>query len=89
MEQDSGEPSGDRDIELPTGQLRVSGMPIQPTVESANETLRYRLTDACSAQIAFNGPVTQAAVDKLVKLLELSKDAFPETTPPQPHDKPN
>ena len=42
------------------------------------ETLRYRLGKNCTVQVAFDGQVTQDAVEKLCAFLKLGKDAYPE-----------
>lgn len=43
---------------------------------SARE-LRFSISRDSEAQVIFHGPVTQEAIDKLSKLLELQKDTFP------------
>ena len=45
------------------------------------ESLRFRVSQGCMAEVAFDGPVTQRAIDKLIKQLELVKDDYPELVP--------
>ena len=42
------------------------------------EVLRYRISRDSHAAIRFTGPVTKGAVRKLIKLLELTVDDYPE-----------
>jgi hypothetical protein len=42
------------------------------------DELRFRLSPNSIANVVFDGPITQQAVAKLIALLELSKDTFPE-----------
>ncbi len=51
-----------------------------PLSESFTETLSYRIAADCSAHIQFDGPITQEAIKKLIALLELNADVFPEKT---------
>jgi len=39
--------------------------------------LRFNISRNSEAHVIFSGPVTQEAIDKLAKLLELQKDTFP------------
>jgi hypothetical protein len=51
-----------------------------PTVETsafAGETLMLRISRDSQVQITFNGRVTQEGIDKLVALLNVSKDNYP------------
>lgn len=48
---------------------------------SSDETLKYRLGMDCSAEVAFTGPVTQKNIRKLIALLQLNADAYPEDLP--------
>jgi hypothetical protein len=89
------EGKGDVQVQPDAGQLALSSKAPKVVVEAVGsaqglgtasavglgveEVLRYRLTDVCSAQIQFDGPVNQAAIDKLVGLLNLQKDAYPES----------
>jgi len=41
--------------------------------------LRFNISRDSEAQVIFKGPVTQEAIDKLAKMLELQKDTFPTT----------
>ena len=41
--------------------------------------LRFNISRDSEAQVIFRGPVTQEAIDKLAKMLELQKDTFPTT----------
>jgi len=57
-----------------TSQPPAVGLP-----PSSGEILRYRLSKECTVDVAFSGPITQSAIDKLRAYLDLSKDAYPET----------
>jgi hypothetical protein len=60
---------------------RESPIPIE------GKELRFNISRDSEAQVIFSGPVTQEAIDKLAKLLELQKDTFPtkeELERPQP-----
>jgi len=50
----------------------------------ADQELRFKISANSEARIAFRGEVTAEAIDKLIKLLELSKDTFPSTSEPRP-----
>jgi hypothetical protein len=54
-------------------QLHALGVP----VPNAGKELRFNISRDSEAQVIFRGPVTQEAIDKLAKLLELQKDTFP------------
>jgi hypothetical protein len=45
--------------------------------EKVDQELRFRISADSEALISFWGEVTQEAIEKLIKLLELSKDTFP------------
>lgn len=53
--------------------------PVLPvTVEpEADQELRFKISADSDARISFRGEVTFEAIEKLIKLLELSKDTFP------------
>jgi hypothetical protein len=53
--------------------LAVLGVPIPDD----GKELRFNISRDSEAQVIFRGPVTQEAIDKLAKLLELQKDTFP------------
>jgi hypothetical protein len=53
--------------------LAVLGVP----VPDDGKELRFNISRDSEAQVIFRGPVTQEAIDKLAKLLELQKDTFP------------
>ncbi len=42
------------------------------------EWLRHRLSVDCQVDVYFYGPVTVAAIENLIKHLELGKDVYPE-----------
>lgn len=42
------------------------------------ELLNFRVSQDCTVQIIFDGLVTQAAIEKLIRKLELSKDEYPQ-----------
>jgi hypothetical protein len=44
---------------------------------SSNQELKFRLSADSDVKLIFRGDVTQEAVTKLIKLLELSMDTFP------------
>jgi hypothetical protein len=46
-------------------------------VEGAAEVLRFRISPECTVRIAFYGHVSQSAIDKTIKHLELVKDNYP------------
>ncbi|MBV9385633.1 MAG: hypothetical protein JOZ78_04300 [Chroococcidiopsidaceae cyanobacterium CP_BM_ER_R8_30] len=48
------------------------------TPGSFGQTLMYRIADNCSVRIQFDGPVVREGIEKLIALLELSADAFPQ-----------
>jgi hypothetical protein len=52
---------------------RLLGAPEQ----TQGKELRFNISRDSEAQVIFHGPVTQEAIDKLAKLLELQKDTFP------------
>jgi hypothetical protein len=54
-------------------QLHALGIP----VPGQGKELRFNISRDSEAQVIFYGPVTQEAIDKLAKLLELQKDTFP------------
>ena len=41
------------------------------------ETLKVRVSPQCTATLLFDGPVTQRAIDKLLRQLELARDDYP------------
>lgn len=48
----------------------------------ADQELRFKISPESEARIRFNGEVTQQAIEKLIKLLEISKDTFPSSGQP-------
>ncbi len=50
-----------------------------PPVPGEGKELRFNISRDSEAQVIFRGPVTQEAIDKLAKMLELQKDTFPTT----------
>jgi hypothetical protein len=56
-----------------------SAIPMASQVEKdlGESVVGFKLTSECGARIEFLGQVTQEAIDKLIKHLELSKDAYP------------
>jgi hypothetical protein len=53
--------------------LAALGVPIPRD----GKELRFNISRGSEAQVIFTGPVTQEAIDKLARLLELQKDTFP------------
>lgn len=51
--------------------------------DEETEVLSVRLSEDSWARTVFTGNVTQAGVDRLIKLLELQKDTFPTQSPPR------
>lgn len=49
------------------------------TVPGSGKELRFNISRDSEAQVIFYGPVTQEAIDKLAKMLDLQKDTFPTT----------
>jgi len=60
-EQDQGEVSQDQNKHAPSNQKH----------------LRFQISRDCEAEVVFRGKITQEGIDKLCKLLDLSKDVFP------------
>lgn len=50
----------------------------RPVPAGFTDVLQYRVALDCRAQVCFEGPVTQAAIRKLIAHLELSMDDFPQ-----------
>jgi hypothetical protein len=46
-------------------------------LEGFTEDLNYRISDDCKVRVLFSGKVTQEAIEKLIRYLELGKDDFP------------
>lgn len=53
--------------------------PIRPGEQHLppSEVLQFRLTPNVSVKISFEGTVTSGAIDKLAKILEITKDSYP------------
>lgn len=45
--------------------------------ETPQESLKMRVSKDCVVSLSFSGPVTQSAISKLIKKLEISKDEYP------------
>jgi hypothetical protein len=60
--------------------LSALGVP----VPGDGKELRFNISRGSEAQVIFRGPVTQEAIDKLARLLELQKDTFPTEAELQP-----
>ena len=43
-----------------------------------SESLQFKISEDAETKVLFRGRVTQEAIDKLVKLLQLSKDTYPK-----------
>lgn len=60
----------------------VSGQALNETVKPIpaprQETIRVRVAPDCVACVIFEGPLTRAAIEKLIANLELTRDVFPE-----------
>lgn len=54
--------------------------PVYPIVEpEEDQELRFKISADSEARVIFKGEVTQQAIEKLIKLLDLSKDTFPSS----------
>ena len=51
-----------------------------------SDYLRFPIGRDCEVIIQFFGPVTQEAIDLLLKTIELSRDCFPKAEEPKPFD---
>ena len=58
--------------------INVPDVPGASPQDVASEVLRYRISRNSHASVAFTGPVTKQAVEKLIKLLELSAEDYPD-----------
>lgn len=58
-------------------EFRMQEAPLLPDA-SASETLLFRLSRDCSVKMSFDGKVTTKGIEKLIALLDLNKDAYPE-----------
>ena len=69
-----------RDQDMPQTAERRAPLRTPPVVASGKpeEEIRYRLSPNCLVTLSFDGPVTQATVEKLRKFLEIGKDAYPK-----------
>jgi hypothetical protein len=57
--------------------------PVYPIVEpEEDQELRFKISADSEARVIFRGEVTQQAIEKLMKLLDLSKDTFPSSGQP-------
>jgi hypothetical protein len=56
---------------------RSSSLPPSALKEREAEELKWRISQDCGVQIRFEGHVTREALQKLVALLDLSKDDYP------------
>lgn len=54
-----------------------SGMSQVTVYDEGDEVLDFRLAKESKAKVVFTGEVTQEAIDKLIALLNLSKDGYP------------
>ena len=50
-------------------------MPVEKDL--GDSVVGFKLSEECGVRVEFSGQVTQEAIDKLIKHLELSKDAYP------------
>ncbi len=48
-----------------------------PNLESGGTVLSFKISQDSEARIIFSGHVTQEAIEKLIRLLDISKDTFP------------
>ena len=60
---------------------------MQEEKDESGRELRFNLSTDSSARIVLSGSITQEAIRKLIKLLEISTDTFPSTMPPQGNPK--
>lgn len=65
--------------------LYALGVSLPPL--DASKQLRFNISRGSEAHVIFRGPVTQEAIEKLAKLLELQKDTFPTEAELQPVEK--
>lgn len=49
-----------------------------PAALTSEEVLQYRLAANCTVRVLFDGAVTQKKIEKLIALLKLNADAYPE-----------
>jgi hypothetical protein len=59
-------------------QARTEDARLKPpgTLRTVKEILTQRVSPDCMAQVVFEGPVSQKAVEKLIAYLELAKDSY-------------
>lgn len=62
---------------LPTQAQLFGDMSETSELTNSNQELKFRLSSDSDVKLMFRGDVTQEAVTKLIKLLELSMDTFP------------
>lgn len=62
---------------IPTQAQLFTDTPAASEPTGSNQELKFRLSSDSDVKLIFRGEVTQEAVTKLVKLLELSMDTFP------------
>mgnify|MGYP006437255605 CR=1 FL=1 len=46
--------------------------------EMVEEKLEYRISRSARVELRFHGPVTRESIEKLIKLLEITKDDYPD-----------
>jgi len=61
---------------VPSASFSPSGS-ASPSFAPPGETLEYRIADDCKVNLTFSGPVTQQAIEKLIKYLNLGLEDFP------------
>jgi hypothetical protein len=63
---------------IDTGQNTKDASPVSGTKGQAEqEVLQQRIGRDCIARVLFQGRLTQEAIDRLIKYLELTKDTLP------------
>jgi len=70
---------GRENLHVQRGQ--VGRLPEAQIGRHAEPDLKFPIGPDCVVVIDFKGPVSQRAIDKLIKQLELVKDNYPVTTP--------
>jgi hypothetical protein len=60
-------------------EVPMEPVPSRPIKDTGEQSLKMRISRDCMATLTFQGPVTQGAIRKLIALLDLSRDDYPET----------
>jgi hypothetical protein len=86
MQSGQNRPTSEPSRQTTPHSYRVERMPVAPLVveSESDQELRFKISSDSDARIIFRGEVTLEAIEKLIKLLELSKDTFPSVSEPKP-----